>query len=122
MKKYLLPLGVLLLAMSSCTSVRKTSSSIDVATELTSTTTADLVVADKKIEFVYKPTGSVRRAGSRNITNAAVAEALKANGSADVLVAPQFEVTKRRNLFGLTKVKKVVVYGYPATYKNFTND
>jgi hypothetical protein len=50
-----------------------------------------------------------------NVVNNAVTDALKQNGNADVLVHMTYDATLKKR----GKVKKVVVSGYPATYKNF---
>ena len=78
------------LCMASCTTVTKTAGSVDVANDI----------------------------GLANVKAAAVAEALKQNGGADVLVDPQYETRTRRGLFG-KKIKYVTVTGYPAKYKKF---
>lgn len=75
---------------------------------------ADLDISPKKISFYYKVPKSVRRGGTKSVKATAVAEALKANGNADVLVAPQFEMKIRRG-----SIRELTVTGYPATYKNF---
>lgn len=117
MKKYLLCAAVAALALSSCSTITHTASVESVNTEIYNRSTADLNVSSKKISFTFNPTDAYRRAGEKAVKAAAVAKALEANGNADVLVAPQFEVKKTRNLFG-TKVKYVTVTGYPATYNN----
>ena len=55
------------------------------------------------------------------ILNNAVYEALKENGNADVLVNFQYQATVTKKLWFNRKVQKVVITGYPATYKNFKN-
>ncbi len=104
----------------SCTTTRKTATSMNVNDVLKSETCADLVVSDRRISYTLNPRKSVRRGGMDNVKAYAVSEALKANGSADVLVEAQFETYVRRGLFG-KKIKSVTVTGYPATYKNFRN-
>lgn len=118
MKKLFLAAGIVaaLLGASSCTSVRSTSSTLDVNTCVHSGLSADLTVSPNKISYVYHPSKKVRRGGEKNVIATAVAEALKANGNADVLVAPQYTVRKKRS-----NIKEVIVTGYPATYNNFQN-
>lgn len=106
------------LCMASCTTVTKTAGSVDVANDLKSKTEAELVVQDKRITYTLRPPKSIRRGGLANVKAAAVAEALKQNGGADVLVDPQYETRTRRGLFG-KKIKYVTVTGYPAKYKKF---
>lgn len=118
MKKVILGLAALALTTTSCVTREATSSTLDVETSLNSRNTADLIVSDNVISYTLTPSKSVRRAGLDNIKRTAVAEALKQNGGGDVLVAPQYQVVKRRGLFG-TKIKSVTVSGHPAIYKNF---
>lgn len=120
MKKYLIAattVGLLVLA-TSCSSIKHTSTVIPVETELTSKSTADLSVSQKKISFTFKPSKAVRRCGEKAVIKTAVAEALKANGNADVLVGFEYEIKKTRNFFGKNNIKYVTVIGYPATYTN----
>lgn len=102
------------MGLTSCSSLHKTATVEDINTEISATSYADLVVSPNKISFTYKPTASERRGGEKNAIRCAVAEALKANGNADVLVAPQYIIKKKKG-----NVKEVTVTGYPATYKNF---
>lgn len=108
--------GVLLL--SSCSTVKKSSTSVDISTPVLTETVADLNVQPHKISYTLHPSAAIRRGGDKNVIKVAVAEALKANGDADVLVGMQYEIKKRKGLFG-TKVKYVTVTGYPAKYSNF---
>ncbi|MDE7159246.1 MAG: hypothetical protein K2O24_00155 [Muribaculaceae bacterium] len=116
MKKILL-CGVIALAVgiTSCNSLRHTATTVDVNTELFSRSTADLKVSSNKISYTLKPTKAMRKAGEKAVIETAVAEALKANGNADVLVGMQYEIKKRGK-----KVKYVTVTGYPASYVNIT--
>lgn len=118
MKKVLFAFS-LVLTMSSCSMFRtSTSSTMEVATSLTSAGTADLQVSDKKISYTYYPKKQDRKAGISHVISNAVAAALKANGDADVLVERQYDALFKTRLFG-KKIKSVTVTGYPATYKNF---
>ncbi len=107
-----------LLAATSCSTITHTSTAIPVNTEVRSIANADLQVQQKKISFTYKPNKAIRRGGDKNCIKTAVAEALKANGNADVLVGMQYEIKKTRNFFGKSSVKYVTVEGYPAKYVN----
>lgn len=119
MKKSLITVGALgMLLLASCSTVRKTSTVVDIPTSIVSESTADLEVSPNKITYKYVPDRSVRRAGEQNVINSAVAEALKANGDADVLVAMQYEIKTTKGFFGQVTVKYVTVKGYPAKYKN----
>ena len=118
MKKLIVMALVVMMAMASCTTVKKTSTTIDVNNALNSNSTVDLEVSGKRISYTYITEKKIRRGGLKNIYATAVKEALKENGNADVLVAPEYETRIRKGMFG-TKVKAVIVSGYPATYQNF---
>lgn len=111
-------LAVGMLTLASCSSISHTSTTIPVQTEIKSKSNADLSVSQKKITYTFKPSKAVRRCGQKAVISTAVAEALKANGNADVLVAFEYEIKKTRNFFGKTNIKYVTVTGYPATYTN----
>lgn len=106
---------VVSMGLTSCSSVRHTASTVPVDDRVATRTSADLNVATKKISYTYRPSSSVRRAGDKAVIQTAVAEALKANGNADVLVAFQYEIKKTGK-----KINYVTVEGYPASYSNFT--
>lgn len=115
MKKVLIAVfTVMALGITSCSSIHKTVSVEEISTEVAAYTSADLDISPNRITYTYRPTKAERRGGNKNAIECAVAEALKANGNADVLVAPQYEIKKRRG-----NVKQVTVTGYPATYSNF---
>lgn len=117
MKKFFLAFGAAL-ALASCTTVTKTATTMDVNNNLSSQSDVDLNISNTRIYYTHKTTAKERRGGRKNIQNTAVREALKANGGADVLVAPQFTLIKKSGLFG-SKIKTVEVSGYPAKYNNF---
>lgn len=73
---------------------------------------ANLIISEEKIthEYLHDTNGDIN-----NAKECAIYDALKKYGNADVLVAPQFDVELDNG------VKKVVVSGYPAKYKNFRN-
>ena len=121
MKKILLPLlSVVAMGFASCssTSTTSTATTIDVPTHVQSINEADLVVSDQTITYTYIPSKEVQSGGLKNVRNAAIAEALKANGSGDVLVHPNFQITMKSRPLRKT-VTKVVVTGHVGTYKNF---
>lgn len=121
MKKLLLSAAlVAMLGLASCSTINQSSAVVPVLTEVVSQSTVDLKVAPQKIQYTLNPSKAVRKGGDQNVINTAVAEALKANGNADVLVGMQYKIKRTRNLFGVTKIKYVTVEGYPATYVNFT--
>lgn len=117
MKKQVLIVAFAVLMLSSCSTITHTASTESVNTEIYNRSTADLDVSSKKVTFTYTPDANHRRTGKKAVLRAAVAKALEANGNADVLIAPEFEVKETRGLF-TTKIKYVTVKGYPATYKN----
>lgn len=118
MKKTLIAACVAAFALTSCTTVTKTATELNVNTTATSATQADLVVSPNRVSLDLRPTKAERRGGLKNVKNHAVAKLLQQNGNADVLVAPEYEVSTRRGLFG-KKITSVSVSGYPAKYTNF---
>lgn len=110
--------SVAIMAMVSCTTVKKTATTVDVNNALNSTSTVDLEVSGRRISYTYVTEKKIRRGGLSNVYAVAVKEALKENGNADLLVAPEYETNIRKGMFG-KKVRFVTVTGYPATYKNF---
>jgi hypothetical protein len=120
MKKILLPMMALCaISMASCSTYSHTSTTVDVETQAVSHNNVELKVAQQKISYTLRPTGSVRKLGLKNVKAVAVAEALKEANNADVLLAPEYEVKYTTNLFGRQKVNYVTVTGYPATYVHF---
>lgn len=99
------------LTLASCSSVKHTSTTLDVATNVCSQSTANLQVSPNKISYTYTPSKEVLRGGA--VIETAVAEALHANGNADILVAPQYEIKRKGK-----KIQYVIVEGYPACYVN----
>ncbi len=120
MKKTFYAAMVLVLSLASCTTVTKTATSVDVNNTITTNSTADLEISEKKISYTHYSKAKERKAGKKNVLRSAVKAALAANGQADVLVAPEYEAVEKRGLFG-KRLKVVTVTGYPAKYKNFRN-
>lgn len=116
-KQMLFAAAAAVLMLSSCSTITHTASTEAVDTEIYNRSNAALEVSTNKITYTYTPDAAHRRAGKKAVLRAAVAKALEANGDADVLVAPQYEVKETSVLFS-TKIKYVVVKGYPAKYKN----
>lgn len=106
--------------MTSCSTVYRTASVRDVTAPVAAAALADLEVSSEKITYSLMPTREVRKGGLENCVNAAISEALRANGGGDVLIETQRAVVQRTGLFS-RKVKMVTVTGYPAVYKNFRN-
>lgn len=118
MKKFLIVAGLATFALTSCTSIKKTATSVDVNNSINETGRVDLVVSPERVTYNFRPAKKERRAGLQNVKNCAIREALRAHGDAEVMVAPEFDIRTRRGLFG-KKIKEVTVYGYPAQYANF---
>lgn len=119
MKKSLITaMAVCAILLPSCTTTKKTASSLDIPTSISSASTADLKVDDERIYLTkYRPSKAIQRGGQKNALRAAVAELLKTK-NADVLVAPQFEMTTSTNLFGKKTIKSISVSGHAGYYIN----
>jgi hypothetical protein len=119
MKKLFL-IGAVVLTLASCskTVTTQTARTESVPYAMYNATVADLEVSSQRITYTYEPSKEVRRGGVGNCKEAALMEALLKNGNADLLVEPQYVVTKKRCLFG-SKVLSITVSGRPAKYKNF---
>lgn len=112
----ILALSVALLA--SCDTVMKTAHTADVNTSVVSATVADIVpVAEGRITHTLRPNESIRRGGMDNIRQAVISEALEKH-NADVLIEPQYVITKEKKLFG-SKITSITVSGRPGSYTNF---
>lgn len=117
MKKFIILLAVSIAAVS-CSSLMKTASEQNVNGNIAAAVIADLDISNQKITYTYVPTLNVRKLGAKNCINAAISEALLANGNGDILIETQAAVIQTQGLFG-RKIKSVTVSGYPAKYKNF---
>ncbi|MCH5335748.1 MAG: hypothetical protein J1D86_08130 [Alistipes sp.] len=114
MKKLLFVL-MAALAMTSCSTVKKTATIHNVKPRLEAAVLTDLDVSNQKITYTYIPTNKVRRGGAANCINTAIHEALLVNGG-DVLIETQTATVEHS---WTRKIKSVTVTGYPAKYKNF---
>lgn len=103
--------------LSSCATMTKTASTADINSSLQSATVADLDVSPQRITYTMTPTKAVQRGGDENVKRVAESEALERNGGGDLLVNPEFVISKRRGLFS-SKITSVTVSGRPATYTN----
>ena len=108
---------VVALGLGSCTTISNSAYTEEVNTEMYNRSSADLVVSDNLITYTYNCDAAHSRAGLKSVKAKAVQEALKANGSGDLIVNPQYEVRKYRGLFS-SKIVSVTVTGHPATYKH----
>lgn len=119
MKKIFLMAMVAMMAASCTTMKMSTAKTMDVESSLTSKTTADMIVSERKISYDYYPNKKERKAGMNQVLNNAVSAALKANGDADVLVHMQYNAIIKKKLWFSKKIRQVTVSGYPATYRYF---
>ena len=106
------------LLLTSCQTQLKTARTAVTESSLRSVAVADLEVAPERITYTLKPSSDIRRGGFDNVKQAAEQAALTENGNADVLLDPQYVITKKRSLFG-TKISSITVSGRPAYYRNF---
>ena len=108
------------LCMSSCSSFYEIGTSKSLSDETTTfcstSVTADLNVSDKKIEYVYYVASDYRVLNLKTLKENAINKALQTNGNADVLVSPQFVISRSDG-----KITQIRVTGYPANYVNFRN-
>ena len=114
---------ILLLAVSALSSCALTKSSVktaNVTAPVLSTTVASLEVAPQPITYTYIPTkNEARKLVFSDILNNAMYEALKKNGSGDVMVQVSYKVEGKGVGKFVGKVKKLTITGYPAKYVNF---
>ena len=116
MKKFFI-FAIAALAMASCTTMTKTARTESIPYAMYNANVADLEVGDR-VSYTMTPSKSIRRVGDDNVKKAAIQEVLVQNGNADLLVEPQFVISKRKGMFG-TKITSITVTGRPAKYKNF---
>lgn len=114
-------LAVAMMAFSACSTPTKlinsaTHKKVVVSAPITAVF-ADLQVSEKKITYFMMPSKTITNGGYDNVVNAAVREALLANGDADVLVGLETQV--KYDSKGM--VESITVSGYPAKYTNFRN-
>lgn len=103
----------------SCVTTTETAKTLGYNPETYSATVADLKVSDKRVDYTMSPVPKdILRGGENNVKKAAEYEALKRNGEGDILVEPEYIVSKKRTLFG-SKISSITVTGRPATYMNF---
>ena len=126
MKKSVFLCSAVLMMMASCstTFTTKTSTTANVPQSLLSATVADLDVAKERITYTIAPSDEILRCGEANVKRAAEAEALdaytkKTGKTADLLLEPEYVISKTRKFFKGTKVTSITVSGRPASYKNF---
>lgn len=112
MKKYFLLVGAVV-AFASCTTTSKTARTESIPYAMYNANVADLEVGER-VAYTMTPTKSIRRGGESNVKKAAIQDVLLQNGNADLLVEPQFVITKRKK-----SIKSITVTGRPAKYKNF---
>lgn len=112
---------------ASCTTVTlttKSSTTADVAQTVLSATVADLDVAQERITYTMTPSAAVACAGEANVKRAAEAEALEAYAkktgkTVDLLIEPEYIISKTNKGMKGIKITSITVTGRPAAYKNF---
>lgn len=111
MKKIVFAAASLVLLLSSCGSLQRTTATVvPVSNSISTVSVADLEVGNR-VTYIYNTTNENRVGGLDNCKMAAVAALLKANGNADVLIAPEYSFKG--------DMKVIEVSGRPAKYKNF---
>ena len=117
MKKFIY-LAILLVAATSCKSIKYSSTNkADVNSLIVNVVTADLTVSDKKVT-VTLPKSNIVKKNIQLSKEGAIAKALR-ESKADVLVEPVFDITYKGLLH---RIQNITVSGYPATYTNFRSD
>lgn len=106
---------IAVLALSSCTTIQHTALSESVDTEVHNLTVADMNVSKNRVSHTFQwkwdPLSTVSLADKKK---SAAAELLIEQGG-DVLVEPQYVITRR----GIFRGGEITVSGYPATYSDF---
>lgn len=115
MKKFFFIATVALL-FASCTTTTKTARTEAIPYSMYNANVADLEVGPR-ITYTLVPSKAIRKGGLSNVKQAAIQEALAANGNADLLVEPRWVVDVRQGLFRKS-VRSVTVSGRPANYVN----
>jgi hypothetical protein len=118
MKKHIVFLALSVLLLSSCETLTKTARVADSSLSIQSATVADLKVSEHRVTHTMTPSKEVLRGGLDNVKQAVEQEALINNGNADILVDPQYVISKRKGLLG-AKITSITVSGRPAYYTNF---
>lgn len=118
MKRFFGYLVLMSFLLTSCQTHLKTARTADTSASLRSVAVADLDVADERITHMIVPTEELLRGGEQNVKRAVEQEALTKYGNADILLEPQYVITKRRGLFR-SKITSITVSGRPARFRNF---
>ena len=118
MKKSFGLLALFAILLSSCQTITKTASTANIGASLQSATIAELEVDDQRITHTLVPSKEIQRGGLNNIKQAVEYDALNKYGNADILLEPQYVISKKQTLFG-SKITSISVSGRPARYKNF---
>lgn len=114
MKKLYFAAAACIFMLASCNSVYRiqnhTATVADVANSVATATVADLEIGSRT-SFKYSTSEEDRHGGAANCKAAAIEAMLKANGNADILVAPEYNYDN--------ELRTIEVTGRPAKYKNF---
>lgn len=104
---------IFLLMITSCKVQMNTSDVVPLNAQVNLNCTADLEVSENKIYYEYIPSKREKKLELEWLKSNAVYAALEKYGKADVLVSPQYSITKKN-----AKILSIKVSGYPAYYKN----
>lgn len=119
MKKILFLLFAVV-AVCSCSISRSSVKTTNVTAPVRSATVASLEVASAPITYTYVPSKSLaKRLSFNDLLNNAIYEALKQNGSGDVLVQVSYKVEGKALGRAMSKVRRLTISGYPAKYVDF---
>lgn len=103
------------LALSSCSTIRHTSSTADVDTRVVSFTVADVNVRPEKVSATQSWSFNPFKRVDVSLMKTNTTARLVNENNADVLVEPQYIIEQR----GFLRGGSVTVTGFPATYSNF---
>ncbi|MCH5179127.1 MAG: hypothetical protein J1F13_05525 [Prevotellaceae bacterium] len=118
MKKLIL-FAIVAIMAASCTTTTtvKTARTEGVPYSMYNASIADLKVVGPRISYTMRPSKDIQICGLNNVKQAAISEALNANGNADLLLEPQFVISQKRSFFK-KEVTSITVTGIPAQYVN----
>ena len=118
MKRILGLLALSVLLLSSCQTMKNTARTARTESSLYSATVVDIEPAtEKRVSCTINPTRKERRGGLNNVKQAVESKLLE-KYDADILLDPQYVISKKRSVFG-SKITSISVSGRPACYKNF---
>lgn len=111
----ILSIGIVALSLYSCSTINHTSQVTPIDTQIFNLTVADMNVSAKKdsvtVNWKWNPLSTV----SLKAQKESAVHALIGKNDADVIIEPEYIVTRR----GIFRGGSVTVLGYPASYTNF---